>query len=462
MPGSARSEAGPATPEEAEHQLERAIGPWALGANAVNLTVGAGIFALPAVVAAILGPAAILAYLICGCLILLVMACFAEAGSRVTRSGGAIAYVEEAFGPFAGFLTWVIFAIGFSTAADAAIAHVFMDALAVAVPAFAGGLPRAAGLVLLFGGLAAVNIRGVRQGTRLAVATTVAKLAPLVLLVVIGAFAIDPPNLAWTGWPSGGQLGAAALVLFFAFGGLESALTPSGEIRDPAHTVPRAMLGAATALVLLYVALQITAQGVLGRDLALNTAAPLAAVAGRVAGGVGRNILLAATAVSVFGTLAADMIGAPRGYLAAAESGTLPRMLSRIHPRFHTPWVAILAFAGLTLLFALSGAFRPLAVLSSMALLLVYLGVCLAALRLRYSRTPVAGVFRAPGGPAVPVLASAAVIWVLSHSTWKEALAVAVMVAVSTAYYFLQRLTPRRPRPTATGTTGAADPGRSR
>ncbi|MGE3526499.1 MAG: APC family permease [Gemmatimonadales bacterium] len=461
MPGHPRSDAGSST-TSAGQQLERAIGPWALGANAVNLTVGAGIFALPAVVAGILGPAAILAYLICGFLILLVMACFAEAGSRVTRSGGAIAYVEEAFGPFAGFLTWVIFAIGFSTAADAAIAHVLMNAVAAAVPAVAGGWPRALGMILLFGGLAWVNIRGVREGTRLAVATTIAKLAPLVLLVVLGAFAIHRPNLAWPGWPTGDQLGAAALVLFFAFAGLESALTPSGEIRDPARTVPRGILGGAGAVVLLYVALQITAQGVLGNDLARSTAAPLAAVAERVAGGPGRTVLLAATAIAVFGAIAADMIGAPRAYLAAAESGTLPRVLRRIHPRFHTPWVSILAFAGLALFFALTGAFRPLAVLSSMALLLVYLGVCLAALRLRRTRASVPGAFRTPGGPAVPLLASATVLWVLAHSTWKETLAVAVLVAVSTAYYFVQGLAKQRPRPATAGATGNAVPDRSR
>ncbi|TFG48522.1 MAG: APC family permease, partial [Gemmatimonadales bacterium] len=259
-----------------ESELVRAIGPWALGANAINLTVGAGIFALPAAVAVILGPAALLAYLLCGALILLVLVCFAEVGSQVTRSGGAVAYVEEAFGPMAGFLAWVIFALAFSAASDAAIAHVLMDALAVGVPALAGGLPRALALVLVFGGLAAVNVWGVREGTRVAVLTTVAKLLPLLLLIAVGVFAVQGPNLAWPGWPSIEQLGAGALLLFFAFGGIESALTPSGEIRDPARTVPRGILGAAGAIILLYLALQFVSQGVLGDELALGGTAPLA------------------------------------------------------------------------------------------------------------------------------------------------------------------------------------------
>ena len=149
----------------AEQSLDRAIGPWTLGANAVNLTIGAGIFALPAVVAAILGPAALLAYLVCGALVLLVLTCFAEVGSQVTRSGGAVAYIEEAFGPLAGFVTWVVFSLAYCAGSDAAIAHVMMDALATPFPALSGGVARIFAFVLLFGGLAAVNIRGVRQGS---------------------------------------------------------------------------------------------------------------------------------------------------------------------------------------------------------------------------------------------------------------------------------------------------------
>ena len=419
--------------------LVRAIGPWALGANAVNLTVGAGIFALPAVVAGILGPAAILAYLLCGALIVLVLACFAEVGSQVTRSGGAVAYLDEAFGPFAGFLATMIFTVGFGAGSSAAIAHVMLDALAVLAPSLSSGPVRTAALVALFGGLAAVNIRGVRLATGFSVATTVAKLAPLALLLVLGAFAIRASNLAWTRWPTGSELGSGALVLFFAFAGAEGALTPSGEIRDPGRTVPRGMLGAAFAIVALFVALQLTAQGVLGADLARGGDAPLAAVAERVGGSAVRNLIVACTALAVFGGLAADMLGAPRGLIVTAEGGMLPSMLTRVHARFRTPWIAIAAYAGLCLGLAATGGFRALAVLSSMALLLIYLGVCLAALKLRYTRPRPVGAFRAPGGPTVALLGSAAVIWVLAHSTRREVLAFGAVTVVASIYYLLRR-----------------------
>ncbi len=429
--------------------LERVIGPWALGANAVNLTVGAGIFALPAVVAGMLGPAAIVAYAVCGVLILLVLGCFAEVGGRVTGSGGAVVYVEEAFGPLAGFLTWVVFALPFSVASDAAIVHVLLDALAGFAPALAGGAARLAGMALLVGVLAAVNVRGVRDGTRLSVAVTVAKLLPLLLLIALGAVAMQWRSLAWSEWPSASRIGAASLVLFFAFMGAESALTPSGEIRDPARTVPRGMLGAALALVLLYAALQATAQGVLGDELARQSDAPLAATAARLAGDAGRRLVLACTAIAGFGALAADMVGAPRGFLAMAERGLLPGALARVHPRRRTPWVAIVAFAALIFAAAATGSFRGLAVLSSISLLLVYLGVCLAALRLRRTRPPAPGTFRLPGGPTVPLLAVATVCWLLAQSTRTEALGMAALLAVATLYYVVRRraVVPLAPTP---------------
>ena len=89
--------------------LVRVIGTWALGLSVVNIVVGTGIFALPGRVAAELGSAAIIAYLVCSVVLSLIFLCFAEVGSRVSRSGGAYAYIEEAFGPFAGFVASILF-----------------------------------------------------------------------------------------------------------------------------------------------------------------------------------------------------------------------------------------------------------------------------------------------------------------------------------------------------------------
>ena len=120
-----------------EHDgLRREIGVWGLALNCINIVVGAGIFILPAIVAERLGAASILAYILCGVLITLIMLCFAEIGSKITITGGAYAYIEVAFGRYAGFLTTNIFIFGVAVMANAAVANALADTLAYFFSAF--------------------------------------------------------------------------------------------------------------------------------------------------------------------------------------------------------------------------------------------------------------------------------------------------------------------------------------
>jgi basic amino acid/polyamine antiporter, APA family len=271
------------------------------------------------------------------------------------------------------------------------------------------------------------------------VAATVAKLVPLLLAIVAGIFLVHWHDLRWMGWPPATKLGEASLILFFAFQGIEEALAPSAEIRDPARTVPKAMFGATGTVILLYVALQLVSQGVLGGELAHQTTAPLAAVAGRLVGVAGSTLVMIGIAVSIFGSLAGGMLSTPRAFFLAAEDGMLPAALARVHPRFRTPHVAILTVAALMFLLAASGGFKHLAVLSSASILCVYLAICLGALKLRYTRQREPGAFRAPGGPLIGILGSAVVIWLLWHSTKLEVSALSGTLAVSIGYFFVRR-----------------------
>jgi APA family basic amino acid/polyamine antiporter len=328
------------TTSQADDGLERAIGSWGLGLNAINGAVGAGIFVLPGIVAGILGPAGIIAYLTCGLAVALVLTCYIEIGTIVSRSGGTVAYIEEAFGPLMGFLAWLLYSIGFVIVASAALGNVFIDSAASVFPIIGHGAPRVIALAVLFGGLATLNILGVRKGMSFAVTATVAKLFPLLLIIVGGAIVMRWNELRWTGLPPVAKIGEASLVLFFAFQGAELALTPSGEIRDPARTVPRAMFASTAALIVLYAALQEVSQGVLGSELS-QTGTPLAGVAGRIFGAAGHSLILVGTAVSVVGALAAAVVAVPRAFFLVAQDGMLPAPLATVHSRFHTPHIAI-------------------------------------------------------------------------------------------------------------------------
>lgn len=431
--------------------LVRVIGTWALGLSVVNMVLGAGIFALPGRVAAALGPAAIVAYLVCSVVLSLVFLCFAEVGSRVSRSGGAYAYIEDAFGPFAGFVASILFWFGYSAMADAGITVVMVESIATVVPILGEAVPRAIFIVALLGFLTAVNVIGVRAGVRLYVFNTWAKLAPLLLLLVAGLFVIDFDNLAFPEWPSASAIGATTIVLFFAFTGAECALSASGEIKNPAKTVPLGLLFGITTLLVLYIGLQTVSQGVLGTELANNPEAPLVAVATEVFGDWGGKMLLVAVVISIWGALSGDMLGGPRVIFASSLDNNLPKFLSKVHPRYKTPHVAIIFFAVIVCTFALTGTFKYLAVFATGSLLLIDLGVSLAVLRLRRrDGLPKAGEFTLPFGPLIPLLSCGIVGWLLLQMPREEAISVAALVSASVAVYAI-RTWLRRP----SGTPGA-------
>jgi amino acid transporter len=271
---------------------------------------------------------------------------------------------------------------------------------------------------------------------------TVAKLLPLILFVLIGAFFVAPSNLAWTDLPSASKVFGACGILIFAFAGIEGALIPSGEVRDPARTVPRAAIVALAGVTLLYLAIQLVAQGVLGAQLATDKVTPLASAAAVIAGNPGRTVMLLAATISMFGYLSGAVLAAPRCLFAFARDGFLPRQFALVHPRFRTPHVAIIVNTGLTLALAISGTFARLAILANVTVLLLYMLCALAAWILRRRDVRMAGEpFRMPGGSLVPVLAFGSLGWILfSTVTAREFLAVGGVVAVAVIMYGVRAL----------------------
>jgi amino acid transporter len=428
-----------ATAASKESRLVRALGTWALAASIVNVTVGGGIFRLPAEMAGLMGTAALWPWVVCALLMGLIVLCFADAGSRVALTGGPYAYVETAFGPFVGFLSGVLlWAVG--TLALAAVSTVLADSIAALIPALDSGVGRAAILVVAYAVLASVNVRGVKQGVRLNDVATLAKILPLLVLAAAGALAIRPENAAVTA-PEAGTLARACLVLVFAFAGVESALVPSGEVRDPARTVPRAILIAMVGITLLYLTLYYVAQGVLGHGALAASATPLADAAGRAIGPGGRTLILVGAGISTFGYVSGMILAVPRALFAMGRDGFLPRQLAAVHPRFHTPHVAIVAQAVLTCGLAVSSTFGPLAVLANLSTLLLYGACCMAAWELRRRGVSTGGgtPFRVPAAAVVPWLALAAIAFLLTSIEAKEWAVVAGVLVLAGLIFFVTR-----------------------
>jgi amino acid transporter len=415
-----------------DHGLERAIGVRGLAATAFNVTVGGGIFVLPAVVAAAIGPSAPVAYVVCAAAMGLIVLCFAQAGSRVSLTGGPYAYVEVALGKYVGFLAgallWLV-----GTTATAAVASALVGSVSVFWAPLAAPVPRAVVLAFVFIVLGALNIRGTRESTRFLELLTVVKLLPLIAFVVIGAALAHGPAPDVFGNLAPEKLGRSVIVLIFAFAGIEFALVPSGEVRDPARTVPRALFIAMSAITLLYVAIQYVAQLILGPQLALEQAAPLTGAARAVAGSGGAVFIGVCASISMFGYVSGMMLTAPRALYAFGRDGILPPVFARVHQRYDTPAVAIAAQCAMTFVVAVTSGFATLAILSNIAVLVLYLFCCIAAWELGRKNVHAGGTpFRIPGGPLVPFLAVAVIVWILSNATAKEFSVIgAVLVAAS-------------------------------
>jgi APA family basic amino acid/polyamine antiporter len=170
---------------------------------------------------------------------------------------------------------------------------------------------------------------------------------------------------------------------------MEVSLCASGEVVQPNRTIPRALIIAVLSTTILYVAIQIVAQGILGSSLA-SSKAPLADAMGQIHPAL-RALMLAGTALSMFGWIGSDLLGSPRQLFAFARDGLLPRGLGRLHPRSQVPHIAILCYAGLVIVLALTGSFAELVVLSTLAIAALYIGGCAAAWALARRGVALAG-----------------------------------------------------------------------
>lgn len=421
--------------------LLRVIGTFGLAAAIINITIGGGIFRLPASVAGSLGAAAPIAYLVCAVAMGLIVLCIADAGSRIPLTGGPYAYVGTAFGPYAGFLSGILLWM-LGTFATAAVSTVFASSLGLLVPVLAGRGMEIGILAAAFGFWTIVNLRGVTLGVRLNSIATVAKLLPLLLIAIGGFFFIDVNNLRVAAMPAVGDVARTSLLLIFAFAGIECALVPSGEVRDTARTVPRAIALAMVGITVLYIALQTVAQGILGDGLAQATVSPLADAAGAAMGGWARALLLGGATLSMFGYLGGMTLSIPRMVFALAQDGFLPRALATVHATHRTPQAAIIAQSLLGLVLAISGTFEKLAILANVSALALYLGCALASWRLRQLGVQgdrSATAFTAPAAGVVPWLACAVILWLLTGLTVDEWLGFGLCVTAASLTYLAVR-----------------------
>ncbi len=413
------------------------MGTWGLTASIINITIAGSILVLPGTLGASMGPSAPLAFLLGAALFVPLMLCFASVGSRVVASGGPYIYVETAFGRFPAFLMAALLWIS-SVSGSGSIAAALADQLAQFSPLFSQPLSRAALLLGVYGSLVAVNAAGVRAGAHANMLFAAAKVLPLLLIAVLGLLHVQWQHFEIHAWPGARALGTALLLVVFAYSGAETALAPSGEMRDNARVVPAAVSLGVGAVVLLYVVIQIVCQGVLGDALAGHPA-PVSAVAGQVMRG-GAVLVMATAGVSLYGCLQGDLLGTSRLLYALARDGLLPSPLSRVTSRTRVPLIALITHAAAACCVAIAGSFGTLALVSGGAFCFVYMGCAAAAWQLQrqgYSQT--AAPVTLPGGPWIPFIGIAGFAAILASLQAREWLAIGAALLLISALYLIAR-----------------------
>ena len=360
--------------------LPRAIGRLALVGLVLNAVIGSSVFGLPGVIAARLGSASPWAWVLAAAGMALVVACFAEVASRFHQAGGAYIYARAAFGQLPGIqMAWLTYLVRLTAAATNA--NLFVIYLAEFWPRAAGPIEGRLILAAVVLPLAMANYRGVGAGLGVSSAFTVAKLLPLGVFVALGlpvvlAGGAAPPSASPAAVPDLTVWLEVVLLLVFAYGGFESALIPLGEAKNPRRDAPIALLGALGFCALLYTAVQVVVTATLSAPAASDR--PLADAARLFLGPPGATLMTMGALISVYGYLAGVMLLVPRLTYAMAEQGDLPRWMGAVHPRFLTPHVSVVLFAGLVWLLAASGGFLQNLTLSAVSRLLTYGAVCVA------------------------------------------------------------------------------------
>jgi amino acid transporter len=431
-------------PEQANNAvgLKHEIGQLGFGAIALNGTIGAGIFALPAIAAATSGLFSPWIFVLCGLLIMLIVLAFARVASYFDETGGPVTYVGKAFGPMAGFQVGWLSMLS-RAAAFAANAHLMVTYAGWLWPPLLDGGWHLGGVLVICAVLVFVNVIGVRQGMLALFVLTALKLLPLVLLVLLGLGQLNPEIFTAAPIPPLESLGETMLIVFYAFVGFESAVIPAGEGRDARRDIPMALVRTILAITVFYFLIQwvtISVEPDIG-----GSKTPLADVALVLMGAAGAGILTLGAVFSISGNLTGSMLSAPRMVYALAHLGSMPAWFGAVHQRFQTPANAILFYGAFATLLALSGGFVWLAAMSTVVRLLVYVG-CIATLPvLRRRMAEYEGQFRLPGGMAIPLLALLPSLWLASHASLKSWLVTGgFMLAGALLYAATRRAAPAR------------------
>ena len=427
-------------------ELPRALTRLNATAMVAGTIIGASIFVQPSEIARHLAsPSAImLAWTACGILTLFGALVCAEFASAFPQTGGFYVFMRDTFSPLAGFLWgWAMF-WSMHSGIIAAIAVVFARYTAFFVPVGDAGVRAIA--VAAIAGLTALNYGGVRAGSRVQTAFTIAKLVAIAAIVVLG-FALPHPtvapaaDVAAAGGGTTREFLLALVAGLFAYGGWHMVTYTAGETQRPTRTIPFALLAGVGIVTLSYVALNLVYLRVLPLGAVRSSTRIAADAADALVGRGGSAVMAALVMMSSIGGLTGIVLMGPRVYFSMARDGLAPQWLAFVHPRYRTPSHAVLAQGVWASMLAATGAYRQLftRVVYTEWLFFALMAAGLFVLRRRPDYRP---AYRTPLYPFVPLVFIAASLAIVVNqfvSEPREAATGLGVVALGAPIYYYRR-----------------------
>lgn len=374
--------------ENENKKLKKEIGLFVATALVVGNMMGSGIFMLPASLASVGGVgSSILAWIFTGAGSLLLALTFANLGSKIPKTGGAYEYARLAYGEFTGFLSAWLYWNG-SWIGNATIFIVVTTYLGTVFPILINN--NIAGFIfcsILLWTFTIVNIIGTKFAGKMTTIITVFKIALFIFFIIIAGSNFDSGNLLPL-FPEGKgieTLPLTAAITLWAFMGLETASITSGEIKDPEKNVKKSTILGMIISIILYLAISIFAMGAMSQSELSQSGAPIIDIISQFLGSKFIRVLGVAIAISISGTGLGWLLSTARVAYAAGEDGIFPKVFSKLHPKFNSPYVSLIIGSILiNLLFLLNfsqglvGAYQFVVLLATLSYLPIY-AICAMA-----------------------------------------------------------------------------------
>lgn len=404
--------------------------------------IGAGMLAAPAKVYALAGGWSFVVLAAAALALTPLVLCFADLSSRFSGTGGPYLYARAglpALPAFAvGWLMWFSQAMSVAT-----LSALFVTYLAGFIPALEGGAPRYLTIGVLGVVLTGVVLVGIRQSARASNALIVLKIGFVLAFAAAGVWFVQGERLAIASpLPAPIPFAQAMLIYLFAYSGFERGSVVAGEARDPQRDVPIALIGGVAAVTFAYAAVLFVCMGVLDQPAANDR--PLAEVGRQLLGPAGAVAVSAGALAVIVGTILVITISMPRMLMALSEQDQLPQWLARVHPRTHTPHIAIVISSVLGFGFAMVSDVLTALTIATAARLTGYVLCCVALWNMSRRTDAPPPRFALPFRGPIALFTAALFTGVLVLGAIKELPALLIVLGVGFAVLVLTRI--RRPQ----------------